>query len=184
MDNTERRITPEMCRAGRALLRISQAQLARRAGVSRLTVAHFERAASKPIPVSLAAIRTALESSGIALLPGGAVLREPATTGAPVRSQKASEILEILGTAAPRLRELGVRHISLFGSTARGTQRPDSDIDLLLDLDEQRKIDLLDYAGIVAEIQKMVPQHVDVALRKTLKSQVARNVGRDEIRAF
>ena len=148
--------------------------------MSRLTVAHFERAASKPIPVSLAAIRTALESSGVALLPGGAVLREPAT----VRSQKASEILEILRTAAPRLRELGVKHLSLFGSTARGTQRPDSDIDLLLDLDEQRKIDLLDYAGIVAEIQKVVPQHVDVALRNTLKSHVARNVGRDEIRAF
>ena len=184
MANTDKRITPEMCRAGRALLRISQAQLARRAGVSRLTVAHFERAASKPIPVSLAAIRTALESSGIALLPGGAVLREPGTADAPVRSPKASEILEILRTAAPRLRELGVEHLSLFGSTARGTQRPDSDIDLLLDLDKQRKIDLLDYAGIVAEIQKMVPQHVDVALRKTLKARVARNVGRDEIRAF
>jgi predicted nucleotidyltransferase/DNA-binding XRE family transcriptional regulator len=184
MENTDRRITPEMCRAGRALLRISQAQLARRAGVSRLTVAHFERAASKPIPVSLAAIRNALESSGIALLPGGAVLREPDTASAPVGSQKASEILKVLRTAAPRLRELGVKHVSIFGSTARGTQRPDSDIDLLLDLDEQRKIDLLDYAGIVAEIQKMFPQHVDVALRKTLKSHVARNLGRDEIRAF
>jgi predicted nucleotidyltransferase/DNA-binding XRE family transcriptional regulator len=184
MNNTDGRITPEMCRAGRALLRISQTQLARRAGVSRLTVAHFERAASKPIPVSLAAIRTALESSGVALLPGGAVLREPATATAPVRSEKASESLEILRTAGPRLRELGVKHISLFGSTARGTQRPDSDIDLLLDLDQQRKIDLLDYAGIVAEIQKMVPQHVDVALRNTLRARVTRNAGRDEIRAF
>ena len=152
--------------------------------MSRLTVAHFERAASKPIPVSLAAIRTALELSGVTLLPGGAVLREPATPIASVRSQKASEILEILRAAAPRLRELGVKHLSLFGSTARGTQRSDSDIDLLLDLDEQRKIDLLDYAGIVAEIQKIVPQHVDVALRNKLKSHVARNAGRDEIRAF
>ena len=184
MDNTDGRITPEMCRAGRALLSISQAQLARRAGVSRLTVAHFERAASKPIPVSLAAIRSALESSGIALLPGGAVLREPGTANASVRSQKASEILEILRTAAPRLRELGVKHLSVFGSAARGSQRPGSDIDLLLDLDERRKIDLLDYAGIVADIQKLVPQHVDVALRNKLKSHVARNAGRDEIRAF
>jgi predicted nucleotidyltransferase/DNA-binding XRE family transcriptional regulator len=178
------RLTPEMCRAGRALLRISQAQLAREAGVSRLTVAHFERAASKPIPVSLAAIRTALESSGIALLPGGAVLREPTSPQVSVRSQKASDVLEILRTAAPRLRELGVKHLSLFGSTARGTERPDSDIDLLLDLDDQRKIDLLDYAGIVAEIQKLVPQRVDAALRSTLKSHVARNVARDEVHVF
>jgi predicted nucleotidyltransferase len=116
-----------------------------------------------------------------ALLADGAALLEPAVS---VRSRKVSEVLEILRTAAQRLRELGVEHISLFGSTARGTQGPDSDIDLLLDLDERRKIDLLDYAGIIAEIQKMVPQHVDVALRKTLKPYVARNSGRDEIHVF
>jgi len=178
------RLTPEMCRAGRALLGISQAQLARAAGVSRLTVAHFERAASKPIPVSLAAIRSALESSGIELLPGGAVLREATTSAVRGCSEKVSEVLQILRTAAPQLRGLGVKHLSLFGSTARGTQRPDSDIDLLLDLDEQRKIDLLDYAGIIAEIQKLLPQRVDAALRSTLKSHVARNAVRDEIRVF
>jgi uncharacterized protein len=184
MDGDDRQLTPEMCRAGRALLRISQSQLAQRAGVSRLTVAHFERAASKPIPVSLAAIRSALESSGIALLPGGAVLREPTTPAIPGPSEKVSEVLHILRTAAPRLRKLGVKRLSLFGSMARGTQRSDSDIDLLLDLDEQRKIDLLDYAGIIAEIQKLVPQRVDAALRSTLKYQVARNVARDEIHVF
>ena len=183
MDSSERRLTPEMCRAGRALLRISQGQLARQAGVSRLTVAHFERAATKPIPVSLAAIRTALESSGIALLPGGAVLREPTTSEVPV-PQKVSEVLRILRSAEPRLRELGVKHLSIFGSMARGTQRPESDIDLLLDLDEQRRIDLFDYAAIIAEIQKFVPQRVDVALRNSLKSHVARDALRDEIRAF
>ena len=113
--------------------------------------------------------------------PDGAALREPATY---VRSRKVSEVLEILRTAAPRLRELGVKHLSLFGSTARGTQRPDSDIDLIFELDEPRKIDLLDYAGIIADIQKLIPQRVDVALRKTLKSHVARNTIRDEIHVF
>jgi predicted nucleotidyltransferase len=116
-----------------------------------------------------------------AMLPGGAVLREPATS---VRSRKASEVVEILRNAAPRLREMGIKHISLFGSTACGTHRSDSDIDLLLDLDERQKIDLLDYAGIVAEIQKLVPQHVDLALRNTLKSHVAVDALPDEIRVF
>jgi hypothetical protein len=184
MNNVSHRLTPEMCRAGRALLRISQSQLARKAGVSRLTVAHFEHAASKPIPVSLAAIRTALEASGVALLPGGAVLPEPSASDVTAGSQKASEVLEILRSAAPRLRELGVKHLSVFGSTARGTQRPGSDVDLLLDLDPHRKIDLLDYAGIITEIQKLVPQRVDVALRNTLKAHVARNAVRDEVRVF
>jgi predicted nucleotidyltransferase len=181
---TDPRLTPEMCRAGRALLGLTQDQLARRASVSRLTVAHFERVAHRPIPASLAAIRSALEASGVALLPGGAVLRDPATVATSVRSQTIPEILQTLRVAEPRLRQLGVKHLSLFGSMARGTARPDSDIDLLLDLDEQRRIDLLDYAGIVAEIQKLFPHRVDVALRSTLKPHIASAAGRDEIRAF
>ncbi|MGD0075551.1 MAG: nucleotidyltransferase domain-containing protein [Candidatus Binataceae bacterium] len=90
----------------------------------------------------------------------------------------------MLRAAAPRLQQLGVKHLSLFGSTARGTERPDSDIDLLPDLDAQRCMDLLDYAEIVAEIQKLVPQRVDVARRDKLKSNVASDALRDEIRVF
>jgi transcriptional regulator with XRE-family HTH domain len=71
--------TPEMGRAGRALLGISQAQLARQTHVSRLTIAYFERAARKPIPANLAVIRSALEAAGVAFVPGGAVLRDATT---------------------------------------------------------------------------------------------------------
>ncbi len=185
MDNhgSEVPFNPEMCRAGRALLGITQTQLARQAGVSRLTVAHFERGERKPIPANLAAIRSALEASGIAFVPGGAVLRGETTTSTG-SSQKLPTALGILRAAAPRLQQLGVKHISLFGSTARGTQRPDSDLDLLLDLDAQRSIDLFDYAGIVAEIQRLVPQRVDVARRDKLKSHVAPDALRDEIHVF
>ena len=176
--------TPEMCRAGRALLGLTQAQLARQAGVSRLTVAHFEHAARKPIAANLAAIRKTLEASGIALLPGGAVLLDAATPASTSRAQELPAVVHILRSAAPHLQQLGVRHLSLFGSTARGTHRPDSDVDLLLDLDTRRSIDLFDYAGIVAEIQKLVPQHVDVARRDKLKSHVAPGALRDEINVF
>lgn len=177
-------LTPEMCRAGRALLGITQAELARQTHVSRLTIAYFERGERKPVPANLAAIRSALEASGITFLPGGAVFCSPATPSASADSQKIPDVLQILRTAAPRLQQLGVKHLSLFGSTARGTQRPDSDIDLLLDLDAQRCMDLLDYAGIVAEIQELVPQRVDVARRDKLKSRVAPDALRDEIHVF
>jgi len=177
-------LTPEMCRAGRALLGITQAQLARESGVSRLTIAYFERAERKPIPANLAAIRSALEASGITFVPGGAVLRDGTTSSTTASSQKIPAVLHILRAAAPRLQQLGVKHLSLFGSTARGTQGPNSDIDLLLDLEAKRPIDLFDYAGIVAEIQKLLPQRVDVARREKLKSHVAPDVIRDEIRVF
>jgi predicted nucleotidyltransferase len=174
--------TPETCRAGRALLGLSQADLAGRAGVARLTVADFERAARKPIAANLAAIRSALTASGVDLLPGGAVLRD---SGAPAANdQRLADVIRALQASAEKLRRLGVRHLSIFGSTARGTARPDSDVDLLIDLDARREIDLFDYAGIVGEIQQVIAHPVDVARRDKLKPDVVAEALRDEIRAF
>ncbi|MGH7815224.1 MAG: nucleotidyltransferase domain-containing protein [Candidatus Binataceae bacterium] len=176
-------LTPETCRAGRALLNLSQAQLAGQAGVSRLTVAHFERSIHKPIPANRAAIRAALEAGGVGLLPRGAVLLNEAAPSDPA-SHELPTILRALRAAAPRLRKLGVRHLSLFGSMARGAARPGSDLDLIVDLDARRPIDLFDYAGIVAEIQSLVSRPVDVARRDKLKPHVSPGALRDEIRVF
>src|SRR6185312_11935765 len=82
-------------------------------------------------------------------------------------------LLEILQAAAPALGNLGVLHLSVFGSIARGTARPDSDVDLLIELNPQREIDLFDYAGISGEIQRLLPRRVDLALRDTLKPHLA-----------
>ena len=175
-------LTPEICRAARALLDVSQEELARRAGVARLTIADFERGARKPIAASLAAIRSALEAAGVDFLPGGAVLHAAARAAG--GDQRLAGVLRTLQAAAPKLRQLGVRHLSLFGSTARGVARPDSDVDLLIELDPRQKIDLFDYAGIVGEIQKLLPQHVDVARRDKLKPHVTSEALRDEIHVF
>ncbi len=43
------------------------------------------------------------------------------------------EILQILAENHGHMRELGVQRIGLFGSYVRGSQRPDSDIDLLVE---------------------------------------------------
>jgi uncharacterized protein len=175
-------LTPEMCRAGRALLGLSQADLAGRAGVARLTVADFERAARKPIATNLAAIRFALAASGVDLLPGGAVLHDSSVPAGTDR--RLAAVIRALQASAEKLRRLGVRHLSIFGSTARGTARPDSDVDLLIELDADRKIDLFDYAGIVGEIQRLIAHPVDVARRDKLKPDVVAEALRDEIRAF
>jgi predicted nucleotidyltransferase len=183
-ETTPPSLTPATCRAGRALLGISQAELARRAGLSRLTVADFERAARMPIPANLAAIRSALEAAGIDLLPGGAVLRRDASAAPQAGDQRIAAVLRVLQGSARHLRRLGVRHLSLIGSTARGVARPDSDVDLLIEVDPRRKMDLFDYAGIVGEIQKLLPQRVDVARRDRLKPHVASDALKDEILVF
>ncbi|MGH8325220.1 MAG: nucleotidyltransferase family protein [Steroidobacteraceae bacterium] len=45
-----------------------------------------------------------------------------------------SRVLQALRAIEPELQAAGVRHVSLFGSVARGEDRVDSDVDLALDL--------------------------------------------------
>lgn len=54
----------------------------------------------------------------------------------------------------------GARNIRVFGSLARGDHREQSDVDLLVDLDQGRT--LFDLAGFVADVQDLLGVHVDV----------------------
>jgi predicted nucleotidyltransferase len=49
------------------------------------------------------------------------------------------DVLRILHQNQVRLRALGVSRIGLFGSFVRGEQRPDSDIDLLVEFEVGKK---------------------------------------------
>jgi predicted nucleotidyltransferase len=49
------------------------------------------------------------------------------------------EAIALIRSVEPRIRELGVRRISLFGSVARGEAHPYSDVDLLVEFDPDQK---------------------------------------------
>jgi transcriptional regulator with XRE-family HTH domain len=61
-------ITPEQCRAARALLDWSQPDLVGASGIGRSTITRFERGVRMPHPKNLAAIRAALEAGGVEFL--------------------------------------------------------------------------------------------------------------------
>ena len=54
----------------------------------------------------------------------------------------------------------GVYNIRIFGSYARGDDRPDSDIDILIDLEEGRS--LLDLIAIQQDLEDLLGRKVDV----------------------
>ena len=58
-------LTAELCRAARALLGMTQRELAAAAHVGSQTVADFERGARAPMRNNLAAMQSALEAAGI-----------------------------------------------------------------------------------------------------------------------
>jgi len=82
------------------------------------------------------------------------------------------------------LRAAGVVRLSLFGSTARGDSRPDSDIDLLAAFDDTRRISLLDVVGIERQISRMLGRPVELVEEGTLKPRVKKNVEAEAVRAF
>ena len=63
--------SPAQCRAARALIEMSQADLAEVAGVSSRTVLDFEAGKRKPIKATLTVIQQALESAGVEFTNGG-----------------------------------------------------------------------------------------------------------------
>ncbi len=95
-----------------------------------------------------------------------------------------AEILDVLRRSEPELRAKGVRHAGLFGSAARGEAGPDSDIDIMIDLDPDLRLSVYDYVGIKLFIEDMFEGPVDVVDRNALKPYVKPRALADLIDAF
>jgi len=94
------------------------------------------------------------------------------------------QVIAVLKAHEKELRGRGVRRIGLFGSVARGEARPDSDIDILIELDPGTPISLFDYAGLKLYIADLFPTPVDVVNRDALKPWVRPPAETDAVYAF
>jgi predicted nucleotidyltransferase len=94
------------------------------------------------------------------------------------------QAIQTLRNAEAALRAKGVAHAGIFGSTARGEQRPDSDIDIVIDFDPSARITVFDYVGIREDIADLFDHRVDVVDQRGLKPEVLPNVARDLVYAF
>jgi hypothetical protein len=77
---------------------------------------------------------------------------------------------EILALATQR----GIKNVRVFGSVARGQAGPDSDVDLLVDVEPGRTY--LDMGAFLMDIQDLLGRKVDLvterALHRSIKNRV------------
>jgi hypothetical protein len=93
-------------------------------------------------------------------------------------------VIATLRAHEPELKAAGVVRLSLFGSTARDTARPDSDVDLLATFDDARPLSLLDVIRIENQIADLLGLPVDLIEEGTLKPRMRQNADREAVRAF
>ena len=84
----------------------------------------------------------------------------------------------------PELRALGVTRLWLFGSLARGDARPDSDVDVLIDILPGRKFSLLDLAEVRLALCDLLGREAGVVIREDLRPRFRDTIADDLIEIF
>ena len=90
------------------------------------------------------------------------------------------EIILGLRRLQPQLRERGISRLAIFGSHARGNPRPDSDLDVLVDVKPETKFSLIDLVRISHIISDELGVPANMFRRRSLEPGLA-NTNRPEI---
>jgi uncharacterized protein len=101
-----------------------------------------------------------------------------------VRPMNKQDAIDMLRRHRDDLRAHGIIHAALFGSVARGEAGPESDIDILIELDPDLKLDIFAYAGLKRYVAELFEGRVDVVNKEALKPYLRQPVSADAVYAF
>lgn len=158
-------LVDQLLREARRSAGLTQRELAERAGTSQPAVARYERGTAVP---TLTTLERLLLACG--LRPEIATVRVGRTTRTEPARLRGRQRRQLLDAA----RRHGARDVRVFGSAARGDRRPQSDVDLLVELGPGRT--LLDLASFRRDAAQILGVPVDVATPDMLKERIRADV--------
>lgn len=88
----------------------------------------------------------------------------------------------IKSTAAPILKAAGVTRSAVFGSQARLTATPHSDVDILVELPARKT--LLDFIELKFQLEAALGQRVDLVTYRGLKPRLQQRILHDQVGIF
>ena len=96
--------------------------------------------------------------------------------------KKSEEIEKIKLKIIPILKEHNIIRAGIFGSYARGEQKKKSDVDILVET--QDNMGLLEFIGLKLLLQEAVKRKVDLVEYETIRKELKESILNDEIRIF
>ncbi len=96
----------------------------------------------------------------------------------------AREALRRLRRNRRKLLAFHVRHISVFGSTARDEATPQSDVDLLVEFEPDAPVGLFAYVDLLRHLSDIMNSRIDLATPGGLRPEMREKIVAEAIRAF
>lgn len=118
------------------------------------------------------ALRALLEREGVS---AKAINKKPPQKG---------EVFTKLAALEKVLRERGLRSLAVFGSVARDEARPDSDVDVLIDIEPEARFSLIDLVDLKDFLEARLGNKVDVVTKAGLESGIRDRVLREAESVF
>ena len=78
----------------------------------------------------------------------------------------------------------GIRSLSLFGSAARGEAGPESDVDIVMELEPSSGVGLFEHARIAEELAQLFGRPVDLVTWNSLRPRMRTAVEREAVPLF
>ena len=165
-------VTPgTLLRQARTRAGLSQVELATQAGTTQSVISAYESGQRQP---SIPALARLIDAAGFELALGlrlqpGRLRRLTGPVGRRVRRHRQ----DLIAAAAAH----GIQNLRVFGSVARGEDRPDSDVDLLADLPPG--LSLFGLARAEADLEAILGTRVELIPDADLKPSVRQRAERD-----